>query len=54
MEVSSKVCVKCSVSKPLSDFNKNRTTLRTECKACEKIYRQGRKSKVINVKEIAV
>jgi len=32
MEVSSKGCVKCSVSKPLSDFI-NRTTLRTECKA---------------------
>ena len=43
MEVSNKFCSKCSVSKPLNDFRKNRSTLRTECKACEKNYRQGRK-----------
>lgn len=47
--MNTKICTKCGKEKPLSDFNwrdKNKGTLRSECKECHTLYmRQKYKEK---------
>lgn len=55
--MNTKICTKCGKEKPLSDFNwrdKNKGTLRSECKECHTLYMkqkyQEKKDAVQNIK----
>lgn len=54
MEQETKVCTKCGVEKPLSEFNKNKNYSdghRSDCRMCRREYREQRAA--INITNIA-
>jgi len=55
MRVSMKKCSKCGIEKPLSEFNKNKTTkdgFQFYCKVCRLEYRQNNKEKIAKANKI--
>ena len=49
-----KVCTKCKVEKELSEFHKNKKNkdgLKSQCKSCEREYRQANKEKIKEYKK---
>lgn len=48
--VDSKICSKCSLPKPLTEFFKNRDRLRSECKDCNYLNHPPEKSRNAHLK----